>query len=596
MAALESRLVITAIDETASTFAAIEARIKAVQASMASINPAMGAVGRASGNVAPAAASVGPAAASVAAAAEETKKSGPGLLTGAVEFAAAAVGLKAAMAGITQAFDQAHEVVRAAAAGMTHDEILDTDRLSKNIARTYPSIRQSSAQNLARNARSIVGSYEEAEPLVGELAKLRIVARGAQVNASEEQLDDEFDKLLNGIEIRGATQNPEEFKHHLNFIAKGLNAFGDTLTASDFYEMFKYGRQATPALSDKFMLETAPALAQELKGSSYGRAVSAFNRAIVAGHMDHDALRALSEYGLVADDDLLKTKTGEIKGLKPGRHIKDYLKAQSDPYAWVQEDLIPGLEKAGITDKAQISAAIGRVFSNQVGAQMVNILALQRDRIDKDARIQEGAGDLTSANLFAKDPKIASMALSNAVANRIASQIPASGIGNLFDKISHWMMPAPLTTPTKLTPLELLFEYEKIKDAQGRADAKARFPGAFGDGVHEQDAMRITRRRINESYRWQAAIAADPEAHRGAVMMNLDRHGPSGPIQVDSTVHGEATLRVVVDVNATSNLINAAAKADQAIAQVPLNPVAGGHSGRMDSDAAPAAHVIHRAH
>jgi len=80
----------------------------------------------------------------------------------------------------------------------------------------------------------------------------------------------------------------------------------------------------------------------------------------------------------------------------------------------------------------------------------------------------------------------------------------------------------------------------------------------------------------------------DPEAHHGDAMSHLgDQHGP---IQVDSTVHGEATISGTIRVEAGSELLRIVNQALNISQQMALNPTASGHSGRMDSDAAPLGH------
>jgi hypothetical protein len=372
MPTLESRLIIGASDETAAAFASVMGRIDALQAKVAAVQTQTAAV----------------TGASVAA---EEKRSVEGreftaavdgstssLLKMGVAAVAAEAVFKSLASGVNQSLDQAHEAVRAQASGMTPGEVASDEKLSHELAAKYPSIPESEHMNVLRNIRSIVGDYQGAAGLADEVAQLRVVAMGANVKASPEELSEEFDQLVKGIEIKGATQDPKEFHQYMEGIAKGLNAFGDTLKPVEYYQMFKYGRQATPMLSDQFMLETAPELAQELKGSSYGRAVSAFNRAIVAGHDPHDTFRALNEWGLLKEENLDRTKTGEIKGLKPGAHIEGWETAQTNPNTWVREYLLPALSAHGITDKQDVSAAIGRVFENQMAAQMVSILATQQ--------------------------------------------------------------------------------------------------------------------------------------------------------------------------------------------------------------------------
>ena len=188
---------------------------------------------------------------------------------------------------------------------------------------------------MARNARSIVGSDQGAAKLMDDIASLYVVAQGSNINASPEQVTGDLEQLLKGIEMKGATQNPQEFRSMMERIAKGLNAFGDTLKPTDYYEMIKYARQAGLTLSNDFMVGVAPSIAQAMRGSSAGRAFSDFNRAIVGGHMEHAGFKELLSLGLLKEEDVDRTKTGEIKGLKPGHRIAGAEEAAANPYCWI---------------------------------------------------------------------------------------------------------------------------------------------------------------------------------------------------------------------------------------------------------------------
>lgn len=563
MPVLESKLIIGASDETGAAFASVMAKIDALQARVATVQPSVAAVGGAAG----AAASGEKAAAS----ADHTTGS---FLEMAAAAAAAALGIKSLVSGIGQAFEQAHEAVRAEASGMKPGEVADDEKLSHELAAKYPAIPESAHMNVLRNVRSIVGDYEGAAGFADQIAQLRMVAMGANSKASPEELNDEFDSLVKGIEIKGATQNPEEFKKYMQGIAKGLTAFGDTLKPIEYYQMFKYGRQATPMLSDQFMLETAPELAQELKGSSYGRAVSAFNRAVVAGHDPHDTFRALNEWGLIKDENLDKTKTGEIKGLKPGAHIEGWETAQTNPNTWVREYLLPALSAHGITDKADVSAAIGRVFENQMAAQMVSILATQQQRIDKSRNVLRGSGGTETADLFARqDPIIAGAALWNAISNAIASGVPAG----LIAKIESGAATNIMRGAGQHTLMDL------IGDIRGRpvlpygpqlpaSYVGPQFPGLrSGRDVHSPTGYGVPGQM---PYFPPAQPITNPPAQQNAPPASVTVNGQA---QVDHTVHVEVTLSPGLE-----------AKIDQVInSQAFTVPLIGDGSGRMDSDAGP---------
>lgn len=558
MPVLESKLIIGASDETGAAFASVMAKIDALQARVATVQPSVTAVAGAAG----AAVSGEKAAAS----ADHTTGS---FLEMAAAAAAAALGIKSLVSGIGQAFDQAHEAVRAQASGMKPEEVSADEKLSHELAAKYPAIPESAHMNVIRNVRSIVGSNEGAMELADDIAKLRLVAMGANSKASPDELNEEFDQLVKGIEIKGATQDPKEFKTYMQGIARGLNAFGDTLKPFEYYQMFKYGRQATPMLSDQFMLETAPELAQELKGSSYGRAVSAFNRAVVAGHDPHDTFRALSEWGLIKDENLDRTKTGEIKGLKPGAHIEGWETAQTNPNTWVREFLLPALAAHGITDKADVSAAIGRVFENQMAAQMVSILATQQQRIDKSRGILRGAGGTETSDIFARqDPLIAGAGLWNAISNAIASGVPAG----LIAKIESGAATNLMRKGGEHTLMDLIADIKGHPTEYGPSfPAAPPISVARGRDVHSPTGYGVPGQM---PYFPPSQPITIPQAQQSAPPASVTVNGQA---QVDHTVKVEVSLSPGLE-----------AKIDQIVnSQTFTVPLIGDGSGRMDSDAGP---------
>ena len=79
----------------------------------------------------------------------------------------------------------------------------------------------------------------------------------------------------------------------------------------------------------------------------------------------------------------------------------------------------------------------------------------------------------------------------------------------------------------------------------------------------------------------------------GARAAALSRLSDGGHTTQDVSVHGDATVNVPIQVTVTAStelirvVEDAKSAAKTATAQMALNPVAGGHTGRMNSDAAP---------
>ncbi|WP_316234965.1 MULTISPECIES: hypothetical protein [unclassified Bradyrhizobium] len=346
----------------------------------------------------------------------------------AIGAAAAYAGERAAHAlahkTVEVSAERSHEKTRMEASGMSEQEIEEAGKLAGDISKKFPSLSQTEMMHTARNVRSMVGTFEEATHVLEPLARLRVVALGAHPEKAEE-LTEDFDKLAKGMEIKGVTQDRAKFEHYIDNMAKAINVFGDTLRPTDYYEMFKYGRGATTALSDEFMLKTAPTLAQELGGSSAGKALASFDTQFVGGKMSNKALEQAEKYGLITDmSKVIKTSTGNVKGVLPGAFIgQEYLKpGQEDPYAWVNKALLPQLAKKGVTDPAQIQEIIGALSSQQTTAQMLKIFATQQKRIEKDWELVHGAKGGEAAETFQKsDPKVIAKSIGSQLENTLAN-------------------------------------------------------------------------------------------------------------------------------------------------------------------------------
>lgn len=336
--------------------------------------------------------------------------------------------------------DRAHEETRMAASGMTLEEIKHANELAASISRKYPSVSNTEAMHAVRNIRSVTGHFEEATKILDPLMRLRVVALGAHPEKAAE-LGEDFDKLIKGMEIKGVTQDLVKFNHYIDGMAKAVNVFGDTLRPTDYYEMFKYGRAATNALSDEFMLKTAPTLAQELGGSSAGKAISSWYTQFVGGKMSNKALEQALKYGLITDESkVIKTSTGNVKGVLPGAFAgQEYLTpGQTDPYAWVQKVLLPQLTKKGVTDPGQIQEVIAALASQQTAAQMMSIFATQSGRIEKDKHLVDGAKGVDAAELFqANDPKVIRKSIEAQVDNYLGNTASAFQPG--VNKGLNWL-------------------------------------------------------------------------------------------------------------------------------------------------------------
>ena len=386
---IEAEARITALDATADTFSKVAQKVKMLSGSFKAIGGAassgFGTASKSISRLQSAIQTLAPAASS--ALAFESMRGLSGLIHATVQAAA----------------ERAHEAARMEVAGMTDDEISQADEISQQLSEKYTALSKTTIMHTLRNARSVVGSFEEAKKIIEPMLKMRIAAQGAHPERAAELAED-VDKLVKAMEMKGVTMDPQKFTDYMDGMTKAVNTFGDTLSPSAFYGMFKYGRQATQNLSKQFELETGPTFMQEMGESSTGKALESFYQELVAGQMHMTGAKELEKFGLIDPSKIVKTKTGSIKGLQPGAVIGHGL-AATDPYAWVNQIFLPALAKKGVTDPEKIQEEIATIFQRGTTAQLISVLATQQARIEKDWALVRGAKGLESADVFmAKDP------------------------------------------------------------------------------------------------------------------------------------------------------------------------------------------------
>jgi hypothetical protein len=588
VAELLSKLVISAEDRTKAAFDAIEARVKALASTIASVDRSIGGTGRAVG-------SVGRNAALARRGTDAASSRSLGAVGG---FTATAMGLGGvygagvAARGSAEAIGaRQHESARMDLAGESPEEIADATAQTARLATQFPNVSQTDLLHMLRNARSIVGSYKEAADIAEPLVKLRTLAQLARPG---EDVSEDFDKLIKGLEIKGVTQNKGQFNEYMEGIAKGLNVFGDTLRPYEYYEMFKYGRQASPALSEKFILGTGPTLAQELGGEGFGAAVAQFNKLVVNGVGKKGSFDELARLGLIDKSDQADIPgTGEGSGLKAGRTVKGWELAQSDPNEWVKQYLLPALDKAGINDREHVLKEVGGLFQSGRAGQLVDLLATQQSRISKDYALLGNAPGLSAADkALHEDPGLAWQGVKNSISGLIGAVGESIQSAGVMTGAARWI--SGITEDvTKETAAKA-----KGEGWLARAHLDAMAKGSLWTAGYRDD--ELGRELDREHVRATASAGRSAGlSFRGASDWEVKSQGltlpsqapqqPQGPQAVNVSGQAQVEHTVHLDVNVTLDP-SLRAKIDQIANSSAVDftvPLIGGGSGRMDSDAGP---------
>jgi hypothetical protein len=345
--------------------------------------------------------------------------------------------------------------------------------------------------------------------------------------------------------------------------------------------------------------------------------------------------------GFVDNGDLLyNAKNGEIKGRKPGAHMwqSDLFKSNIADWAWGFHDTYmkrEGASESGFDD------LIARMPRN-MGA-LVSFLVHNEDRIKRDAATRENAvGDKAAGNSFLAQNPVAGLdsvktsleALLSVAAQPAMKTLgesleaTASGLQKLASVYGQFAHDHPdaaekigigsaagLGAAGGWLSWKLLTGFGRFFGFGGGAEASASGIGAilpgtglmlplaagaaaagplvgipyWLSGYHDpgvSDAELERSRRSRMVYH-PGGWVDDPEAARARALSGLNDGAHT--VQVETNVHGEATINATIRVEAGSELLNIVNQALDIRRTVALNPVAGGHTGRMDSDAAPIA-------
>jgi hypothetical protein len=471
-------------------------------------------------------------------------------------------------------------------AGESPEEISAAQAQVAKLATEFPNVSQTDLLHMLRNMRAIVGSYEEAAKIAEPLVKLRTLAQLARPG---EDVSEDFDKLIKGLEIKGVTQHPEQFREYMEGIAKGINVFGDTLRPYEYYEMFKYGRQASAGLSEKFILGTGPTLAQELGGEGFGAAVAQFNRLLVSGVGKKGSFEELARLGLIDKSDVANIPgTGEGQGLKAGRTVMGWQLAQSDPNEWVKQYLLPAFDKAGIKDKDEQLREIGVLFQSQRAGQLVDLLATQQSRINKDYALLGNAPGLSAADkALHEDPGLAWQGVKNSISGLIGAVGESIESAGVMTNVAQWI--SGITEDvTKETAAKA-----KGEGWQARAHLDAMAKGSLWTAGYRDDELgpELDREhvRATASAGRSAGLsfrgASDWEVKSQGLTLPPQAPQPTAPASVNVTGAATVDHEITVRIEASPLL---QAIVDQARQQSETTvPLSGGGSGRMDSDAGP---------
>lgn len=344
---------------------------------------------------------------------------------GVYNSAAGQLGLMAtgAMAGHTvrraavDAADLGHQRALLAAGGMSPAEIKTAGLAAWKASRAVPTTTAADSLKAIGELRMVFGdtnhAIEHLQPVLRATAAMRAV--NPHMDAENESYN-----IARALELKGVSNDPHHFTRLLDRMVQAVNASRGKITGSEFFEFTKYAQAGRAGLSDGFYATVAPTLMQELGGHSAGVAFATMRQAIVGGKVTNKAAEAFENLGLLDPSSVIRTKGGQVKGFRPGG-MQGTAVFNSDPYLWVQQILKPALDNKGIVGD-KVPEYLAHLFGNRNAESFASILLNQKQRIEKDRHLIEGAPNANSIDgLVSNDPKTAMRDLAAAVTDFLAA-------------------------------------------------------------------------------------------------------------------------------------------------------------------------------
>ncbi|MFP0418638.1 phage tail tape measure protein [Acinetobacter nosocomialis] len=247
---------------------------------------------------------------------------------------------------------------------------------------------------LLRDGLTIFSDLHHAEMVAPTLAKMKFSNQAMFGHEKGEENERAFMDMLKVIELRGGLKSEKAFQDQANKIQQVITATGGRVQGSEWLNAIKTGGIAVKGLTDDALYYKMESIVQEWGGNRFGTAAMSAYQNIYQGRTTKRAANNMLKLGLIDDQSKLKhDKTGQISYLDVGA-IKGAEIFKKDQFAWMEQILLPTLAKNGITEKSDVLDAIGSIFTNRTASSLFSDMYLQRDIINKSAKMNAGADNI----------------------------------------------------------------------------------------------------------------------------------------------------------------------------------------------------------
>jgi hypothetical protein len=358
---------------------------------------------------------------------------------------------------VERAFDQAGDLIRQQnllwASGMSDSDQKLAMRTAQATSLSLPAL--SIADNLKSlgELRSVLGSMSEAARIFPQFAKFSLIGNsvtGRQTDAYT---------AIRAAEMLGWTVNRKTGQFDTGRAGQFMNMLTAAEIAThgrvDERQMFNFAQMASLAAKNMSILglQNMIPIINEMGGMRAGTALQSINQQMIGGVMPQRVLADWQKLGLIDSSKVTATRTGIRVGEGA---FKGMSQLGDNPVAWIEDVLVPAMEKAGYGKDRQIGE-IMRLFGRSTSQREAGIIATQLVQISKDVRMQQQvrSPDDIISEFMQSDLQMnvanAMGALNNALANIGKDAAPAAiyvlkEVTSIFNDISKFAQRHPIET------------------------------------------------------------------------------------------------------------------------------------------------------
>jgi hypothetical protein len=299
-----------------------------------------------------------------------------GLLLGAI---GSAMLVKAGFNANAQ-FQQAQAQFAAQGFGAAANANATQMALSSNL----PGISKIEMMSAINDAATVTRNAAQALKLAPTVATMSFANRQLYAMRGQSFTQQDEMRLLRFAELKTGTTDPNKIIPTLNLLEQGFTSEAARLRPTDLFTFSKLGAAMLSQLSDTGLAALFP-LIQSLGGARAGTGLYTMQTSLMKGQNMRTGKRAVAEFqrlGIYGDNARLKPQLTSL--------------LQSDPVAFINQVLVPAMEKKGITTTQQKIAESNVLFTQTAARVFAQVLEQEPRIAASRALVPRAAGVQTA--------------------------------------------------------------------------------------------------------------------------------------------------------------------------------------------------------